>query len=173
MRRCRGDMRDAQAGHRPHYGDANEDQADHGEVLWPGSEQRATERRPQDNGQEGTHLHPAIGAGQLLVRQDLGQDAVFGRTEKGRVQGHQEQHPEHELEASYQECHDSQPHSHDFQRLGDHEHGALAVHICHVSGVAREEKERQDKNSPDQRQRGPPCVLPAAMCTASSDNTIL
>ena len=154
--------RDPEAGRDAERRDGDEEEADPDEAIRPDREDEPARRRAQDDGEEGRHLAEAVGARELPLREDLGQDAVLGRAEEGRLGRHQEEDGQKRLDTARQEGERAQAHDGDLARLDGDEHAALGEGVREVPGIAREEEVGQDEEGAGQGQIAAAPVPPRA-----------
>jgi hypothetical protein len=114
-----------------------------------------------------------FGARQVALGQHLGQDSVLGRAEERRLYRDQEQHGVEQLQASRREGEQAETGRDDLERLGHHEHRALAERVGKLAGVARKQQERRDEDDADQRDVASRGRSLTAVCTATIVTTNL
>ena len=107
-------------------------------------EERADDR-PDEDGDEGAHLHHGVAAYQLVFRQVLGDDAVFDRAEEGRLEAEEEEEDHEEDRVVEEEPRGGGRHDRDFQELDVADEPCLVVLVGDLPGQGREEKEGQDE----------------------------
>jgi hypothetical protein len=146
------DVRNSKAQDGTGNGDNEHDDTDQPQPVSPGVEHETARRRTGNDGHEGAHLQDAIRPGQIAVRKDLRQNAVFGGAEKSCLKRDEEQHGVGDLEAPRHERNQSKSRGDDLERLGHDQDGSLAVYVRELAGVAGKQQERQDEDRTDDRE---------------------
>ena len=114
-----------------------------------GRNQLATEQHAQNDGANGQALDPAVGLDQLRGRQQLGEDAVFGRRVGRRAQPHQGVGQQRMHTPQHQQAADH------LDRVADEHHLTLGPRVSKSAHEGREDHVKQRK------QRHQRCRLPA------------
>ena len=77
----------------------------------------------------------------------IGENAVFERTEEGRLSPHEEQHGQHEIRAAPQETGHRQSHDRNLGQLDQPYQAGFLELVGQLAGRRREQKERQDERA--------------------------
>src|SRR3990172_13337712 len=129
-------------------------------MTFPYAEGHTPKRCSHDNGKKGAHLQQAVGPGEVSIVKHLREDPVFGRTRKGGLKGHQEKNPQHELNASGQECKEAKAHGNDLKALCHNQDAALIEDIRQVACITGKKEKGEDKKGPCQREvKTPPFTV--------------
>ena len=127
--------------------------------------------RPADDREVRPHLQQAVPRRELLVRQDLGEDAVLGGAEEGGLDPEQaeDRHRRHAAGRLQEQGGGAQEHQHELQGLHPEDHRPLAHPVGEDSPRHIEEHERDQEDHLGQRR--PPCAAVALAAVAIASRT--
>ncbi len=150
---CRN-ARDAQAGGEADGGDDDGGGADAPGLRAPHSEEDAAAGDAEDDGDEGTHFEERVAAREVAVAEHFGDDAVFGGSEDGGVESHEEDDEQHAFGPVGEQGGEAEEHDGDFEELDADEDAAFADEVGEVAGVAAEEERGQGEDGGHERDVG-------------------
>ena len=107
--------------------------------------QQWADDRAGNNGQEGCEFEDAVAPGEQLVRQELGQQAVFGGAEEGRLRTGQENHRKCHARITLREGVHGEKHGANLEDLGGYGHVSFAKTVGQESAGHRKQQERERK----------------------------
>ena len=112
-------------------------------------EHGACDHGAEDGRHIGGHVDDPVGAGQILLENHLGQDAVLRGAKESTLSTHQEQHREHRddrqvrIDPLQSEGGHSERHRHHLHALGHDDDLTLGESICQRTAENSEQNERQ------------------------------
>mgnify|MGYP007056984869 CR=1 FL=1 len=150
---------DPQAGAEAKAGQTDQNDAGPPIVAAKGNEEPAAGDGPGNDGHESAQLDDPVPPGQALRGQQLRQQAVLGRAEKGALPAHQEDRQQDHPRFAEKQSQQGHAHNGDFGQLGPDHHAPLAVAVGQVAAGHGKKDERDGEQPADQRHfqltRGP------------------
>ena len=140
-----GNVRNAPAGHQAHHRQPDQNDAGPAQLLAEQFAQPAARHRAADDGDEGGEFQHPVAPGELAVRQDFREQAVFGRAEYRAVHPHQEYAGQRHIQMPARQPIQGQQHYKNFKNLHSRGHRALAKTVGQIPARHREQDERQRK----------------------------
>ncbi len=145
--RCgRPRLRDEQAGAGADRGDRHQRSGDEVQAVLA-VDQHPAEHRAEEDRKERSRLDQGIAADQLVLRQVVGQDAVFERPEEGGLGAHQEQNGQQQPDIADEEGNGGRAHDNDLEQLDVEDQARFLEPVGHLPGDRREQEERQDEDA--------------------------
>ena len=121
---------------------------------FPYGEEDSAAGDAEDDGDEGAHFEERVAAGEVAVAEHFGDDAVFGGSEDGGVESHEEDDEQHAFGPVGEQGGEAEEHDGDFEELDADEDAALADEVGEVAGVSAEEQRGQGEDGGHERDVG-------------------
>ena len=145
---------DAQAGGEADGGDDDGGGADAPGLGAPHGEEDAAAGDAEHDGDEGAHFEERVAAREVAVAEHFGDDAVFGGSEDGGVESHEEDDEQHAFGPVGDQGGEAEEHDGDFEELDADEDATLADEVGEVAGISAEEQRGQGEDSGHERHVG-------------------
>ena len=112
--------------------------------------------------EKGPELQDSIAPREAFLREQLRQQAVFRRPEKGALRAQEEDSRQRKRRAAERQSREREQHHQDFGRPCPDGHRALAVTVCQVTAGHGEQDEREREEGSNHQDQEVPRIFPEA-----------